>query len=53
MTNRAFINLPLRILALLWASPYTLLGLFLGCSAFARVDGPAFVAASSSSTAAA
>ena len=30
MANRAFINAPLRLLAMLWASPYTLLGLFLG-----------------------
>ena len=28
--SRAFINPPLRLLAILWASPYTLLGLFLG-----------------------
>ena len=30
MTAHAFITVPLRLLAMLWASPYTLLGLFLG-----------------------
>ncbi len=30
VANRAFINAPLQLLAVLWASPYTLLGLFLG-----------------------
>jgi hypothetical protein len=30
MSNRAFIRLPLRLLALVWALPYTLLGLLLG-----------------------
>ncbi len=30
MADRTFVNLPLRLLAVLWASPYTLLGLFLG-----------------------
>lgn len=30
MAGKTFINLPLRFLAVLWASPYTLLGLVLG-----------------------
>ena len=30
MSNLAFVNAPLRLLAMLWASPYTLLGLGLG-----------------------
>ena len=30
MTAPAFINVPLRLLAIIWASPYTLLGLILG-----------------------
>jgi hypothetical protein len=30
MSNRGFVNASLRLLAMLWASPYTLLGLGLG-----------------------
>ncbi len=30
MHQRPIANIPLRLLAMLWASPYTLLGLFLG-----------------------
>jgi hypothetical protein len=30
MSNLPFVNVPLRLLAILWASPYTLLGLLLG-----------------------
>ena len=30
MTDRMFITVPLRILAIIWASPYTLLGVLIG-----------------------
>ena len=45
MHERTTANIPLRLLALLWASPYTLLGLLLGglglCTGgHARVRGP-------------
>ena len=39
------VTIPLRLLAILWASPYTLLGRFLASSGFARGATPASVAA--------